>query len=199
MGFIVSAMLWFNSLFGVPQQSRLGEILSPRPTSYHVHASKKPNMHRKVATPLSQEHLVLVLEASHTRVFGVPPKATKLAMGWAQVSLENGRGKYIFNNNIGNIGPLKKGHEDFYNHLGHRGYPYRSFKTIEEGADAYWRTIKKCRAAVLMFDTGDPWQAAKALKSCNYYMAPLEEYNKNLSSLYHEGHGKVVPRAKNNR
>jgi hypothetical protein len=199
MGFIVSAMLWFNSFFSEPQPSLKGEFFSPCPTSYHVHAVTKQNIHRKVATPLSQEQLVIVLEASHVRVFGTVPKPTKLAMGWAQVSLENGRGKYIYNNNIGNIGPSKKSQQDFYHHLGHRGYPYRSFKTIEEGADAYWRTIKKCRVAVRAFDVGDPWQSAKALKSCNYYMAPLESYNKNLSSLYHEGHGKVVPRAKNNR
>lgn len=198
MGFIVSAMLWFNSVFGAPQPSLRRDFLSMCPTSYHVHATKQ-NVHRKVSTPISQEQLVHVLEASHVRVFGFAPKLTKLTMGWAQVSLENGRGKYVYNNNIGNIGPLKKGNEDFYNHLGHRGYPYRSFKTMADGADAYWHTIKKCRAAVAAFDAGDPWQAAKSLKSCNYYMAPLEDYNKNLSSLYHEGHGRVIPRAKGNR
>ena len=198
MGFIVSAMLWFNSVFGAPQPSHRGDIFSPCPTSYHVHAVTKQNIHRKVATPLSQEQLVLVLEASHIRVFGVPPKATKLAMGWAQVSLENGRGKFVYNNNIGNIGPVRKS-QDYYNHLGSRGYPYRSFKTLEDGADAYWKVVKKCQVAVQAFDSGDPWQAAKALKSCNYYKAPLEDYNKNLSSLYHEGYGKVIPRAKGNR
>ena len=198
MKFIVAAMLMITNFFGSPQLSLKGKSFPLCPTYYHVHANEKQNVHSKVSTPVSQEQLVFVLEASHNRVFGKPPRASKLAMGWAQVSLENGRGKYIYNNNIGNIGPVRKS-QDYYNHLGSRGYPYRSFKTLEDGADAYWKVVKKCQVAVQAFDSGDPWQAAKALKSCNYYKAPLEDYNKNLSSLYHEGYGKVIPRAKGNR
>ena len=116
MGFIVSAMLWASSLMVNLStfQIHKGEVHSPCPTSYHVHifSSKRPNVHRKVATPISQDQLFDVLEASHVRVFGNLPKASKLTMAWAQVSLENGRGKYVYNNNIGNIGPIKKSDQD---------------------------------------------------------------------------------------
>ena len=143
---------------------------------------------KKVATPIEQKEIINVLCQSHVTEFGKTPSINRLALSWAQVALENNRGKKIWNNNLGNQGPFRMDQE-YYHHL-RGGWPYRSFKTHEESGKAYWGLIKKCSMALKAFDVGDPEMAAKSLKNCNYYSSDQDQYSRVLKSLYYEAKAK---------
>ena len=148
---------------------------------YNLNAAYKV---KKIATPIEQDELIDVLCSSHVVEFGKAPQANRLALSWAQVALENNRGKKVWNNNLGNQGPFRMDQEYYYHLRG--GWPYRSFKSHEESGTAYWRLIKKCSMALKAFDVGDPETAAKSLKKCNYYSTDQEQYSRVLKSLYYE-------------
>jgi hypothetical protein len=113
-------------------------------------------------------------------------------MSWAQISLENSRGKKVWNNNLGNQGPFKM-NQEYYHHL-RRGWPYRSFRTLEESGSSYWKIISKCSRALNAFDSGQPELAAIGLKNCNYYDTNAASYTSLLKSLYYEGKYKILPK-----
>jgi len=147
---------------------------------------------KKVATPTSQEDIAEVLCNSHISVFGVPPTNNRLAISWAQVALENNRGKKVWNNNLGNQGPFRMDQE-YYHHL-RRGWPYRSFNTLHESGIAYWKILKKCSMALHAFDAGDSFNAALILKKCNYYSSNEKQYSLILNSLYYEAKLRLLPK-----
>ena len=149
---------------------------------------------QKISTPLDQKQIAEVLCESHTQEFGRPPSRNRLALSWAQVALENNRGKKVWNNNLGNQGPFRMDQE-YYHHL-RRGWPYRSFRTAADGGRAYWQVIRKCSVALQYFDVGDPATAASALKSCNYYSSSTDNYSRVMSSLYYEAMTRVLPDVK---
>lgn len=139
---------------------------------------------RKIATPISSENLLQVLCESHKALHGTIPGDNRLALSWAQVALENNRGKKVWNNNLGNQGPFRMDQE-YYHHL-KRGWPYRSFRSVHESGVSYWLLLKKCSAALRAFDDGDPSRAAQSLKNCNYFSSNAEQYAVSLRSLYYE-------------
>ena len=147
---------------------------------------------KKMLTPLSQEEIAIVLCKTHIDLYGAPPSKNKLALSWAQIALENSRGKRIWNNNLGNQGPFRM-NQRYYHHK-FNGWPYRSFGSVDESAKSYWKIIKKCKMADITFDRGDPVQSARSLKGCNYYSSDLKEYSKVLSSLYYEAQKKIIPK-----
>lgn len=144
----------------------------------------------KVSTPVDQKHIAKVLCSAHRREFGRAPSVNRLALSWAQVALENNRGKKVWNNNLGNQGPFRMDQE-YYHHL-RGGWPYRSFKSVDDSGASYWHIIRKCSVAMAAFDAGDPRLAASALKKCNYYSSDEEGYAQVLSSLYYEARSRVV-------
>jgi hypothetical protein len=115
-------------------------------------------------------------------------------MAWAMVALENGKGKHMWNHNVGNIGPGPK--HDYYVHSNKT--TYRSFPTFLDGGIAYWNTIKRCSAVLKYFDVGNSREVALQLKRCNYYGADVSIYINGISSLYWEATGKVLPKFKKN-
>ena len=48
------------------------------------------------------------------QVFGTKPTTNQVANTWAQIAIETGRGKYILNNNVGNINWTKGNSHDYY-------------------------------------------------------------------------------------
>ncbi len=140
---------------------------------------------KKVNTPIGQVELLDVLRESHVRVIGVEPNEKRVTMAWAQVAFENGRGKKVFNHNLGNIGTSTPPKNSYYVVS---GYQFKDFSDFQEGADAYWRTMKRmCKGALPAFDAGDPTSASIALRRCGYYRADVGHYTKNLTSLYYQG------------
>jgi len=51
-------------------------------------------------TPISRADLAAALLRGHIKEFGKLPSENRLSMGLAQVSLENGNGKYSYNHNL---------------------------------------------------------------------------------------------------
>lgn len=140
---------------------------------------------RKTPTTISQDDLHDVLREAHTDVFGHEPSLNRSTMAWAQVAFENGRGKKVFNHNLGNIGgnPIRP-KLPFFMISGHR---FRAFTSFEQGAQSYWETIlKMCSGVLPAFDAGDPVLAAHVLRRCGYYRVDVEHYSENLSSLFFE-------------
>lgn len=156
-------------------------------------AKENTNIHEKIQTSITESELVNLLQRTHHIVFNTKISNNKLAMAWAQVALENGRGKFVYNNNIGNVGTFTN-NQFFYKVNKHR---YRSFETLDEGAIAYWRVIKRCYTANILFDSTDVFAAAKALKNCKYYEADYNHYSNSMNKLYKHAL-KLIQNAKNN-
>ena len=147
---------------------------------------------KKTSTPIHQTEIVDVLCKSHISEYGKAPSNNRLALSWAQIALENNRGKKIWNNNIGNQGPFRMDQE-YYHHL-RKGWPYRSFSNLEDSGRSYWRVISKCSSALRAFDDGDPARAAISLKNCNYFGTDVSGYTRTLNSLYYEAKSRVIPK-----
>ena len=148
---------------------------------------------RKQATPISAETLVEVLRDSHVAEYGKAPPRNRLAMAWAQVALENGRGAAVWNFNLGNVGPSRYTNVPWYFHS--PGARYRAFDDLQESGRAYWRVVHRCSSALRAFDDGAPQVAAGALKRCGYYGAALAPYVVGLRSLFNQARVEVVPAA----
>jgi len=138
-----------------------------------------------VVTPLGRTDIADVLLRGHVRELGVAPSASRLAMAWAQVALENGNGKYSYDHNLGNIGPWTPAQAWYLSPLDKNFY--RAFDTFEEAATAYWRVVRKCPGALARFDAGFAEEAAKLLRQCGYFGADLATYAKAMASLYQTG------------
>lgn len=132
-------------------------------------------------TPLDEDKLHEKLFDSHIELFGYAPSHKRLAMAWAQVSLENGRGKYTWNKNLGNVIPTTSSHAFYFTDS---AVKYRAFQTFNEAGMVYWATVKKCEGLLEMFDNGNASVAARMLKSCGYFEANVEDYEPALKQLY---------------
>ncbi len=141
-----------------------------------------------MSTPIGEPELAAVLRDGHNAVFGYFPSKKRLAVGWAQVALENGRGKKTFNHNLGKITSF--GTRPYYVQK-HR---FRAHNNFREGAEDYWRVVNKmCKRALPHFDKGDPYTAAQILSSCGYYEADKYKYGKSMQWLYNYANKKVLP------
>jgi hypothetical protein len=138
-----------------------------------------------VNTPISREDLAYVLLEGHITELGGKPSLSRLAMGWAQVALENGNGKYSYNHNLGNIGPSKPDQSWYLSRLD--GNFYKSFDTFEDAAETYWYQIQHCTGVLQQFDYGNATVAAAQLRGCGYFGADLKLYTKGMIDLYWTG------------
>jgi hypothetical protein len=150
-----------------------------------------------VRTPMTRTELMVALREGHLRVFGKLPSRNRLAMAWGQVAFENGHGKLVYNHNLGNVGSSAPDQPTYYNRGD--GHWYRSHETDVDGAVAYWEVIKRCSAALANFDWGNPNEAAKHLKRCNYFEADLDTYTHGFSPLFYLAYNKVYQEEENER
>ena len=144
----------------------------------------------KHLTPISNIQLLRVLRDSHVETFGYEPSNNRLAMAWSQVALENGQGKYLWNHNIGNIGPGSTNHE-YYIHSDYTSY--RSFDGFKEGGVAYWKTVGRSKIILAQFDQGDPGGTAISLRNSGYYGADLQQYSRGMTELYGQAIHSIIP------
>ena len=184
---IVALSLLFTSHISIAQQTQAIK------TSHKKSARKfdVARQRQKQLTPLTTSQLVRTLRDAHIVVFGYAPSQTKLAMAWAHVGFENGRGKLIWNYNIGNLGPSRDDHY-YYRHS--RYTDYRAFDGFLDGAIAYWRVVRRCSSAINHFNNGSPRDAAIGLKRCGYYGVEVEHYAREFSSLYEHARSSALPR-----
>lgn len=136
-------------------------------------------------TPVTEEDIFEELKKAYVILYNKEPHENLLVGAWAHVALENGKGKKIWNNNFGNIGPLPGEDVQFYDHF--RKTKYRSFNDPTSGAMAYWKFLESCPMALKNFRYNDPRGASISLKRCNYYRADQTHYSKLLTSLYGTG------------
>lgn len=148
----------------------------------------------KRLTPITGIQLLRVLRDSHVEHFGYNPSVNRLAMAWSQVALENGQGKFLWNHNIGNIGPGSSEHE-YYIHSDYTSY--RSFSGFGAGGVAYWKTIGRSQMILRQFDQGDPASTAISLRNSGYYGADLEQYSQGMIGLYGYAKHKIIPAERN--
>lgn len=154
----------------------LGTFGSAKECSKHLELDK-------LQTSVSEIELKNVLKDTHYSIFHNFPSENRINMAWAQIAIENGRGKYVYNYNLGNIGTYaNKYSKPFYKVAGSR---FRAFFSIKEGAKAYWSYLKeKCKIALFQFDTGNVKESASSLKRCNYYKSDLDTYYVSMQSLF---------------
>lgn len=153
----------------------------------------------RVRTPISPEDLVDVLARGHHAALGEPPGEPRLRMAWAQVMLENGRGRDIICFNIGNItaGPAWPG--PFYvEHVRERvqrdpdvwrdlDLRFRARRDHVDGAADYWRRIAGEYASALpLFDSGDVDGAVTELSRLRYFTALVAPYERGVNLIARE-------------
>lgn len=136
-----------------------------------------------VRTPLTELELLKVLDRAHVETFHTRASPARLAMAWAHVAFENGRGRAIFNRNIGNTVPTTSRHAYFCTNG--RGC-YRSFARFEDSSAIYWLTLVGCPAALVHFDNARAREAADALLACHYYDGDPEIYGAAMRSLFRD-------------
>ena len=143
---------------------------------------------KRVLTPIGKIELAAVLRDGHYAVFGTFPSKKKLAVAWAQVALENGQGKKTFNHNLGKI---TSGKDRPYYIQRHR---FRAHNNFNQGAEDYWRVVKKlCSRSLPFFEKGDPYSAALVLRSCGYYQADKHRYGLAMVKLYRLASKELIP------
>ena len=150
-----------------------------------------------VRTPMTRTELIGALREGHLQVFGRLPSNNRLAMAWGQVAFENGHGKFVYNNNLGNVGATASDQPTYFNKGD--GHWYRHHDTAVSGAAAYWEVIKRCQPALQRFDQGNPSEAARWLKRCNYFEADLDVYTRGFTTLFYLAKDKVIPEEENER
>lgn len=145
----------------------------------------------KVLTPLTELELVEVLYLSHGQAFELFPSAERLGVAWAQCALELGRGKSIWNFNIGNITAGSKWLGDYYVLKVPPPDPptlkFRAHESPIDGGVDYWKLISGRYASTIpYFDRGDANGAAVELGRLKYFLAHVETYANGMTSLYKE-------------
>ena len=143
--------------------------------------------HDRISTPVDKADLVKILNESYLNINRDIPHENVVAGAWAQISLENAKGKKVWNHNLGNIGYFPdKFDGPYYSHFGKS--TFKSFPNFIKGAEAYWLFLQdRCPITIKNFRLRDPRAAASSLKRCNYYRSDEELYSRNLAALYEEG------------
>lgn len=125
-----------------------------------------PTQAEPKATPVTEVALARALHGAHQDVFKKTLNGHRLAVAWAQTALETGRGARLKGYNVGNVDNGQA-----------------SYKSLREGAKAYWKALEKCKSAFAYFDVGDAHGAAMQLGRCGYYRADPAGYAKGMTSL----------------
>lgn len=149
-----------------------------------------PLHQNQINTKLSPIQIAEVLHHTHYAVFNRYPTKKRLAMAWAQIALENGRGDKIYNYNLGNIG---SGRNQAHYYVA--GSKFRSFSSFEESGIAYWNLLQnRCKISLTSFDWGNPKATAEYLRKCGYYRADLKLYQRIMNSLYYFALVEIIPK-----
>jgi hypothetical protein len=166
---------------------------------------------RAVPNSASESQMFSAIMIAWQQVFGTKPTLNQVANTWAQIAIETGRGKYILNNNVGNINWTQGNPHDYYMTTDDRSVngnpadrekfrvPRRSYGSLVDGVVDYL-TLLKHRPVVMqaLMQNGSPEQFSHALADVKYYDPYVRDdyvdkkgnkqkgYTSHLQSLYGE-------------
>lgn len=134
-------------------------------------------------TPVNFIDLREGLRKGHLAYVGTEPSEHRLRMAWAMVSHETDQTRSMWNYNVGNLAcagaPLC--HALKVRDPSREPVYYRSYATLQDGAEDYWELIATRYAEALpYFDSGDFLGAARALKSKGYFGQAAAGYARGL-------------------
>jgi hypothetical protein len=150
----------------------------------------------KVHTPLSEVGLANALARGHEAVFGAQPTRSRLAVAWAHVALENGRGQHVYCNNFGNITGFRwqgsvyvirvqERIEQNPDRWEWRDMLFRAHGTPQAGSADYWRVMSKTyEDALPLFDAGRPYDAALKLGELVWFTETPDQYAHRMTGVY---------------
>lgn len=130
-------------------------------------------------TPVSELQLAEALIVAHRDVAKKRANGHRISVAWAQVALESGRGARTRAYNIGQIDNGKA-----------------RYKTLREGAQAYWRAVGRCKSSLGYFDVGDAYGAGKSLRKCGYHRTDPEVYGEAMRKLKADFDKEIWPKIK---
>lgn len=178
----------------LPEEQKKENIVLPEPKEFFepiIETDPKKLKVKKIKTTIEEDALKQVLRESHVDIFNKPASEYRIHMAWAQIAFENGRGKKVYNYNLGNVGGNPEKPIRHYYMVA--GYRFRSFQNFKDGARCYWQILKeRCSGSLKFFDAGDPYTASLYLRRCGYYRADIDHYSKNLSGLFFESYKKSI-------
>ena len=147
-------------------------------------------------TDVSQENVIDAIVTVWQEKFGKLPFKEQVAILLAQISLETGNMKRMYNFNVGNITTDGKSHK-YYDDLttkeqvapGQYQYlnlKYRAYPTLLDGVKDYINFLSSSKRASAWnyIENPDPVSYSKALKDLGYYTADEIRYTKPLVSLF---------------
>jgi len=150
-----------------------------------------------VSTSLTEDELAYYLRRAWSELYGYNPTKEQLSILWCHTSLETGRGKFIYNNNYGNIkkregqtytsykcNEILNGKPQWFEPY-HPQTFFQSWDSATEGAKAYLQFLKKPRyaAALSALIEGNISKYCAKLKEGGYFTADLNYYTNLMLKL----------------
>lgn len=150
-----------------------------------------------VSTTLTEEELSFYLRQAWKEIYNVEATKQQLCILWCHTSLEVGRGKFIYNNNFGNI-KRREGQpytsykcNEILNGKTHWFEPYhpqtffQSWDSAVEGAKAYLQFLnrKRYQPALAALKEGNIEKYCAKLKEGGYFTADLNYYTNLMVKL----------------
>lgn len=150
-----------------------------------------------VHTALTEEELAFYLRQAWKEIYNIDVTKQQLCILWCHTSLETGRGKFIYNNNFGNIkrrdnqpytsykcNEILNGKTQWFEPY-HPQTFFQSWGSAVEGAKAYLQFLNKKRyqpALEALKEGNIPKYCAK-LKAGGYFTADLNYYTNLMNKL----------------
>lgn len=167
-------------------------------------------MVQRVATPSTEAEIVSAIKQAWTKVFGNKATVGQVGKTWAQIAVETGRGKSMFNYNVGNITWTPNHNGDYYittdsmtvnnNPANRRWYKakMRAYSNLYEGVADYLTLLKNRGPVASALESGTVKDFSYALASVHYYDPYTRDdytdksgkkvmgYTSSLASIYKE-------------
>lgn len=162
-------------------------------SSVGSHASFNAALGR--STPLAPRDAAQHLARAWQEVFGEPAPSGGLASVWAQWALETGRGRWMYGNNFGGLkgrsphgtSAVESTREGFGRSERRTRARFRTYRTVEEGARDYLRTLARdYPRAWAQARAGNPEAFAEALERAHYFSGDPRVYQRSIVSLARE-------------
>jgi hypothetical protein len=168
------------------------------------------NLVKAINTPASQNEIIQTIISAWPIVFGTTPTTDQVAKTWAQIAIEASRGKYILNNNVGNIDYTSGFKGDYYENTDNysvNGNPAirksyiakrRAYPTLKAGVIDYLTLLKNRKPVMKALLNGTPADFSNALAEVHYYDPYVRDdyvdkhgrknhgYTHNLVSIYNQ-------------
>lgn len=173
-------------------------IVGPQ-TRAELRVESTPERRRvpKTQTPLSPIALANILAWGHEAVFGAKPSRARLAVAWAHIALENGRGAELYCYNMGNISGFKWPGSVYAITVPERDPAtdkwepkemlFRAHGIPQAGASDYWKVMAESyEEALPSFDAGRPFDAALKLGELVWFTETPDQYARRMALVFRD-------------